>query len=326
MSILLLSACGTDDNQLPTQLNLAASTKTLIPTQSQQLTTSTLPSTIEVADSQTNNNNSSSPSSTNTPIDCNMQDDWDVYTVQRGDNLANIANRTGSTIDELTQANCLENPNRIRVGLELFVPNALETTDVLSTTTPTQIASSTIVPTILTSTKTSAPSTPIATQASTLQSTSSSTNMTFESDIGFGLNIPDEWYITESATSAVENAIITSFDYTLGDEIPQNQWTDDMVSITVTIFQATTADSLSDWVQSVIEQLKNANNITDVLSPVTLFTDSEIQGQSIDYISADETVIRNYYFVINDHRVQISVGGNFDLAVPAVNSLQSINP
>jgi len=311
MSILVLSACGTDDGQLPTQLNLLASTKTLIPTQSQQLTTATLPGTIEVANSQTdNNNNSSAP--TNTPIDCNVQDDWDVYTVQRGDNLANIANRTGSTIDELTQANCIDNPNRIRVGQELYVPNSLDATDTVPTSTKVP---STIVATI--------PITPAPT--STLQpSNSSSSKTTFESKIGFGLTIPDNWYITESATSAVENAIITSFEYTLGDEIPQNQWSDDMVSITVTVFQATTTETLTQWIQSVVNQLKNATNITDVLAPVTLFTDSEIQGQSIDYISDDETVIRNYYFIINNHRVQISVGGNFDLAVPVVDSLESI--
>ena len=313
MSILVLSACGTDDGQLPTQLNLLASTKTLIPTQSQQLTTATLPGTIEVANSQTdNNNNSSAP--TNTPIDCNVQDDWDVYTVQRGDNLANIANRTGSTIDELTQANCIDNPNRIRVGQELYVPNSLDATDTVPTSTKVP---STIVATI--------PITPAPTATATLQpSNSSSSKTTFESKIGFGLTIPDNWYITESATSAVENAIITSFEYTLGDEIPQNQWSDDMVSITVTVFQATTTETLTQWIQSVVNQLKNATNITDVLAPVTLFTDSEIQGQSIDYISDDETVIRNYYFIINNHRVQISVGGNFDLAVPVVDSLESI--
>lgn len=323
MSILFLAACTPDDGQLPTQLNFPAPTKTLIPTQSQQLTTATLPGTIEVANSQADNTNSNSPASTNTPIDCNVQDDWDVYTVQRGDNLANIANRTGSTIEELTQANCLENPNRIRVGLELYVPNAIDATDIPSTQTSSTIAP-TVAPTVSIATITSAPSIPSATPVATQTSTRRSTNMTFESEIGFGLDIPDEWFITESATSAVENAIITSFDYTLGDEIPQNQWEDDMVSITVTVFQVTTTESLSEWVQSVVNQLQSANNITDVLAPVTLFTDSEIQGQSVDYISADETVIRNYYFVINDHRVQISVGGNFDMAVPVVNSLQSI--
>jgi murein DD-endopeptidase MepM/ murein hydrolase activator NlpD len=321
MSLLFLSACATDDGALPTIVDLPSSTKTLIPTQSQQLTTPTLPGTIIVADNQADIN---SPASTNTPIDCNLQDDWDIYTVQRGDNLANIANRTGSTIDELTQANCIDNPNRIRVGLELYVPNAPDATDSAPIIAPTIVPSvpSTIVPTVLISTVTSVPTITATSQVSTQSSISSSSNMTFESKIGFGLNLPDEWFITESATSTVENVIITSFEYTLGDEIPQNQWADDMVSITVTVFQATTTETLAQWVQSVVNQLESASNITDVLAPVTLFTGSEIQGQSIDYISDDETVIRNYYFIIKDHRVQISVGGNFDMAVPVVNSLQ----
>lgn len=323
MSILILSGCGTDDGQLPTQLNLPASTKTLIPTQSQQLTTPTLPGTIDVAVSQADNSTNNSPVLTNTPIDCNVQDDWDVYTVQRGDNLANIATRTGSTIDELTQANCIDNPNRIRVGQELYVPNAPVTPDIDATSTSTRIPS-TIVPTVSIATVTSAPTITVTSAVPTQSSASSSSNMTFESKIGFGLDIPNDWFITESVTSTVENAIITSFEYTLGDEIPQNQWSDEMVSITVTVFQATATDTLTQWTQSVVNQLQSATNITDVLAPVTLFTDSEIQGQSIDYISEDESVIRNYYFIINNHKVQISVGGNFDMAVPVVDSLQPI--
>lgn len=321
VSLLMVSACTSDDGQLPTKIDFPASTKTLIPTQSQQLTTPTLPGTIEVADSQAGNDNLESPASTNTPNDCNVQDDWDIYTVQRGDNLARIANLTGSTIDELTQANCIDNPNRIRVGQELHVPNAPDSTDVAPTSTPTELASTPVATAsiaIVTTLSTSA----IATQDTTQPSFSVSINKTFESEIGFGLDIPVEWFIAESTTSTVENAIITSFEYTLGDEIPQNRWSDDMVSITVTVFKEATTESLSQWAQSVANRFRDASNITEVLAPVTLFTDSEIEGQSIDYISADDIVVRNYYFIINNHKVQVSVGGNFDMAVPIVNSLQ----
>jgi LysM repeat protein len=318
-SILMLSACSSDGGQLPTGAGLPASTKTLIPTQSQQLTTPTLPGTIEVADSQANNSNLSNDdvsAPTDTPIDCNVQDDWEIYTVKRGDNLANIATSTGSTIDELTQANCIDNPNRIRVGQELYVPNAPDLTGIAST----ELVSTTIAPASIV-TVTTAPTITVSAQDATQPSFSVSINKTFESEIGFGLDIPMEWFITESTTPTVENAIITSFEYTLGDEIPQNRWSDDMVSITVTVFQETTTESLSQWAQSVVNQFQSASNIADVFAPVTLFTDSEIEGQSIDYISADDTVVRNYYFIINNHRVQISVGGNFDMAVPVVNSL-----
>jgi LysM repeat protein len=57
---------------------------------------------------------------------CVEQSDWFEYTVQRGDNLTNIANRTRSTVDELIEANCLDNPNRIRVGTTIYVPNEPE--------------------------------------------------------------------------------------------------------------------------------------------------------------------------------------------------------
>lgn len=320
LSILMLSACASDNGQLPTVAGLPASTKTLIPTQSQQLTTPTLPGTIEVADSQANNSNPSNDDDgsapTDTPIDCNVQDDWELYTVKRGDNLANIANITGSTIDELTQANCMDNPNRIRVGQELYVPNAPDPTGVA----PTELVSTTIAPAAIVTVAT-APTVTVSEQDATQPPFSVSINKTFESEIDFGLDIPMEWFITESTTPTVENAIITSFEYTLGDEIPQNQWSEDMVSITVTVFQETTTDSLSQWAQSVVTQFQSASNITEVFAPATLFTDSEIEGQSIDYISADDTVVRNYYFIINNHRVQISVGGNFDIAVPVINSL-----
>ena len=65
-------------------------------------------------------------SSDNTPatgVLCVEQSDWFEYTVQRGDNLTNIASRTRSTVDELIEANCLDNPNRLRVGDTIYVPN-----------------------------------------------------------------------------------------------------------------------------------------------------------------------------------------------------------
>ncbi|MDQ7024459.1 MAG: LysM domain-containing protein [Anaerolineae bacterium] len=57
---------------------------------------------------------------------CVPQRDWYQYTIQRRDNLTNIASRTRSTVDELIAANCLDNPNRIRVGDTIYVPNEPE--------------------------------------------------------------------------------------------------------------------------------------------------------------------------------------------------------
>jgi LysM repeat protein len=58
-----------------------------------------------------------------TEASCQIQDNWFEYTIQRGDNLTRIANITDSTVDELIAANCLESPNRIRVGQTIYVPN-----------------------------------------------------------------------------------------------------------------------------------------------------------------------------------------------------------
>jgi LysM repeat protein len=47
---------------------------------------------------------------------------WQIYFVQRGDTLANIASRSGTTVAALMQANCLTNPDLIFVGQALRVP------------------------------------------------------------------------------------------------------------------------------------------------------------------------------------------------------------
>lgn len=334
---LIIAACSSDGSQLPTQLALpSVATTTLIPTQLQQLTTPTLPDTIPDVSSQTADSQSSDTVlPTDTPNDCTVQDDWEIYVIQRGDNLVTIASRTGSTVDELTAANCLENPNRVRAGQELYVPNLPETATQrpTSTTTATPIQpTASSIPTTATSRPTStiaptASSTPQPSpEASTLNiSTIPATNKkTFKSEFGFGIDFPADWFVTDSTTSTVENVFITSFEYTLGDEIPQNRWTDEMVSVTVTIFQETTQETLDDWSQSIMTQLQNATNITDAFAPVTLRTDGELEGRSIDYVTNDDTIVRNYYFIINQHKIQINIGGNFDLAVSVINSLQPV--
>lgn len=53
---------------------------------------------------------------------CVPRTDWPVYTVQPRDNLTIIANLTGSSIDELAAANCLQNQNRLLSGQTLYVP------------------------------------------------------------------------------------------------------------------------------------------------------------------------------------------------------------
>lgn len=57
---------------------------------------------------------------------CTPPEDWYEYTVVRGDSLTRIAQISNSTVDELIAANCLDNPNRIRVGSTIRVPNEPE--------------------------------------------------------------------------------------------------------------------------------------------------------------------------------------------------------
>lgn len=64
-------------------------------------------------------------SAVNTPVpvaNCSPRADWPIYVVVAGDTLAGIAQRTGSTVGDLTAANCLANANTIFVGQQIRVP------------------------------------------------------------------------------------------------------------------------------------------------------------------------------------------------------------
>jgi LysM repeat protein len=56
----------------------------------------------------------------NTP--CFVRTDWQIYIVQAGDTVSNIAARVGSNATALALANCLTNANSIVVGQALRVP------------------------------------------------------------------------------------------------------------------------------------------------------------------------------------------------------------
>lgn len=76
------------------------------------------------------------PSPTSVPTQsildrCVLRTDWEVYTVQVGDNLSNIAVRTESTITALQLANCIQDVNIITVGQELYVPQLPDPAEVI---------------------------------------------------------------------------------------------------------------------------------------------------------------------------------------------------
>lgn len=53
---------------------------------------------------------------------CPQPAGWVTYTVEAGDSMGLLAQQTDSTINELTQANCLDNADSIYVGQVLYVP------------------------------------------------------------------------------------------------------------------------------------------------------------------------------------------------------------
>ena len=58
----------------------------------------------------------------NNPITCGIRTDWLTYLVQPGDTLGDLARRTNSTVSQLAQGNCLQDPNALEVGQVLRVP------------------------------------------------------------------------------------------------------------------------------------------------------------------------------------------------------------
>lgn len=55
--------------------------------------------------------------------DCTPRDDWTtIYTIVPGDNLSSIASNAGISLNDLQNANCITNPDRIFVGQELRLP------------------------------------------------------------------------------------------------------------------------------------------------------------------------------------------------------------
>lgn len=61
--------------------------------------------------------------STQTQEACELRSDWTLeYTIQSFDTLSSIADQFGTFVNELVEANCIENPDVVRVGQVLLVP------------------------------------------------------------------------------------------------------------------------------------------------------------------------------------------------------------
>lgn len=101
-------------NTTPTQSTGESSLPTLTPTNN-----------FTIIPTSNTSNTSVLPASTLNPTPqtaCLLNTTWPTYTVQSGDTLTSIAADTGSTVDELVQANCMANPDILTVGTVLYVP------------------------------------------------------------------------------------------------------------------------------------------------------------------------------------------------------------
>lgn len=81
----------------------------------EQTSLNTTTTTVITKTTTTNSTTSTNPS-------CTPRSDWFTYAVQSGDTLGQIATRVGSSVSELTQANCLSNANVLYTGQQLYVP------------------------------------------------------------------------------------------------------------------------------------------------------------------------------------------------------------
>ncbi|GAB4437319.1 MAG: LysM domain-containing protein [Chloroflexi bacterium OHK40] len=73
-----------------------------------------------------------------------------LYTVQAGDTLSDLAERFGTTVDELVAANGLTDPNALQPGQTLLIPSLLRTPVVGATPAATPLSPTTPTPTLAT--------------------------------------------------------------------------------------------------------------------------------------------------------------------------------
>ncbi len=132
----VLSGCNLGNNAPADVTQTPAPTKTLaLDTMTTAQPDNVIPSaTAAIPDTPSATTGVGTPTATERT--CTPQAEWEEYEIQRGDNLTRIATLTGSTVDELIAANCLENPNAIRAGQILYVPQVAQTPTAPPSATP----------------------------------------------------------------------------------------------------------------------------------------------------------------------------------------------
>lgn len=116
-------------------------------------------------------------------VDCGPPQDWELYTVRRGDNVFRLSLRYGTTISAILNANCLTTTN-IQAGQRLYLPphavipptpSATATSTATATATPTTFITNTPTSTVPPLPTSSATATGTATGTPTTTATASST-------------------------------------------------------------------------------------------------------------------------------------------------------
>ncbi|MBI5928958.1 MAG: LysM peptidoglycan-binding domain-containing protein [Chloroflexi bacterium] len=110
-----------DSNQSPT-LRPAIPTADLTIVAQANATASAIVSAQLTPTATATTNSGNSNTGNNTNPNCTPRTDWPVMVVSSGDTLSGIAERTGSTVETLVQANCLLNADAIFAGQQLRVP------------------------------------------------------------------------------------------------------------------------------------------------------------------------------------------------------------
>ena len=122
----LASTTEPENTAVPLRQNTSATQAVVVVT-----ATAASTQTTEIVSGGSSNNTSHTTTNTTsgglttqatTVVDCYLETDWIQYWVAAGDTLNKIAERTQSTVAELTQANCLDNPNNLSIGQLLFLP------------------------------------------------------------------------------------------------------------------------------------------------------------------------------------------------------------
>lgn len=131
--ILLSSACSLNTIE-PSNASISSATSE-VETTTEAAASETEAATVDIV-AETTSESTTAASSNNSTVsnrtettssiaaaNCAVPSGWVIYRVVSGETLSLIAERVGETVESLTAANCLANPNQLEVNQEIYVPS-----------------------------------------------------------------------------------------------------------------------------------------------------------------------------------------------------------